>query len=226
MPYPHVWKKLKRGPQVIALKDAAAIVAHTSMQHGNTVVDAGSGSGFLAVYMGNVVGPDGKVVSYERRADFAKLAKSNVEIAGLQNVVQIKEKDVFKGIDETEVDVVTLDLADAENALSHAKKAVKENGFIVGYFPTIEQAQRFVMEAEKLKLKFLEAVEVQEREWKIREYGSRPEHFGMQFTALLVILKNMRENVFERERNALQFTKKGRREQRIKKSLKRIQESR
>ena len=56
---PDVLRKLTRGPQIITLKDAGIISAYTGISSGDLVVDAGSGSGFLAIYLGNLVKPDG-----------------------------------------------------------------------------------------------------------------------------------------------------------------------
>lgn len=214
-----IWNRLKRGPQVIALKDAAAIAATTGLQSGDTVLDAGSGSGWLAVFLGSVVAPEGKVFSFERKPEFAQLARRNVEKAGLQKVVEIVEGDAFAGFGRHGADLVTLDLAEAEKALAHAKAAVREGGWIAGYFTTVEQAQRFAGEAEKLKLLHVRTVEVCEREWKLRSFGSRPEHFGAQFTALLCFLRKISDEEFDRRAREIEGTKAGRRTQRIRKKL-------
>jgi len=42
-------KKMKRLPQIIMTKDAALILAYTGVKSGNLAVDAGCGSGFLAI---------------------------------------------------------------------------------------------------------------------------------------------------------------------------------
>ena len=53
----------KRGPQVVLPKDSAAIVAHTCIQPGAKVVDAGAGSGWLASFLAHYVGPKGRVIT-------------------------------------------------------------------------------------------------------------------------------------------------------------------
>ncbi|MFH1199881.1 MAG: tRNA methyltransferase [Candidatus Micrarchaeota archaeon] len=214
-----IWGKLKRGPQVISPKDAGAIVAQTGLRSGDTAVDAGAGSGWLAVFLGSVVAPGGKVTTYENRADFAELAKSNVKRAGLEGIVTVKNKSVFDGIDETDVSLVTLDLADAEKALEIAEKALAPGGWIAGYFPNVEQVQRFVAQAESLKLHHARTVEIQEREWKIRSYGCRPENVGMQFTGFLCFLRKVGAERFDREREWESARKSGRRERRIHEKL-------
>ena len=66
-------KKVRRLPQVVLPKDAALIVAYTGLSPGWKVLDAGTGSAFLAIFLANLVKP-GKVITYEKNKDFAKNA--------------------------------------------------------------------------------------------------------------------------------------------------------
>ncbi len=184
-----LYKKLKRGPQVITLKDAALISAFTGLQSGDRVVDAGAGSGWLAIYLGSVVAPLGKVSSYEWREDFALLAGKNVEKAGLAAVVEIKRKSIFDAMDEQGVDLITLDLAESDKALPRAWNAVKEGGFVVGYLPNVEQVKTFVMAGEALGFKHVQTMESIVRELLVRPYGCRPASSGITHTAYLSFLK-------------------------------------
>ena len=59
-------KKCKRGPQVILPKDAGSIAAITGVSSGWKCLDAGGGSGFLSLFLGNLVRPGGKVSAYEK----------------------------------------------------------------------------------------------------------------------------------------------------------------
>ncbi len=184
-----LWQKLRRGPQVILQKDAAMISAYAGLQSGDLVVDAGAGSGFLACYLGSIVAPTGRVVSYERRPEFAKIAQKNVERCGLSFVVEVKEKDVLAGIDETNVDLVTLDLGDAPLALGHAFAALKPRGFCVGYLPHAEQVQAFVAKALETGFIQKDTLEVIVRPMLVRKQGFRPENSGLLHTAYLSFLR-------------------------------------
>ena len=184
MRIPDLMKKLKRGPQIITLKDAAIISAFTGMSPGDSVVDAGAGSGFLSVYMGNIVKP-GKVISYERRPEFAEIARKNVKKAGLEKIVDIKDKDIYEGIDENDVDVVTLDLPEPWNAVAHAKKALKTGGYAVAYVPSVEQFRKFVRECEKSGMLHEKTVECTVREMVVKERGTRPQIKGLMHTGYI-----------------------------------------
>jgi tRNA (adenine57-N1/adenine58-N1)-methyltransferase catalytic subunit len=70
---------MTRGAAVIYPKDAAQIVAMADIFPGARVLEAGAGSGALSCWLLRAAGEAGLVVSYERRADFADIARQNVE---------------------------------------------------------------------------------------------------------------------------------------------------
>ena len=69
---------MPRGAAVVYPKDAAQIVAMGDVFPGARVVEAGAGSGALTCSLLRAVGDGGRVVSYERRAEFAEVARRNV----------------------------------------------------------------------------------------------------------------------------------------------------
>jgi len=70
---------MPRGAQVIYPKDAAQILSEGDIFPGARVLEAGAGSGALTCSLLRAVGPDGRVISYEVRADHAEHALRNVE---------------------------------------------------------------------------------------------------------------------------------------------------
>ena len=71
--------KMPRGAQVVYPKDAAMIVMRGDIYPGATVVEAGAGSGALSIALLRAVGPEGRVITFERREDFAATARANFE---------------------------------------------------------------------------------------------------------------------------------------------------
>src|SRR6187431_1904288 len=69
---------MPRGAAVVYPKDAAQIVAMADIFPGARVVEAGAGSGALTCSLLRAVGPQGRVSSYERREEFADVARRNV----------------------------------------------------------------------------------------------------------------------------------------------------
>ena len=70
---------MKRGAAVVYPKDAAQIVAFADVFPGARVLEAGAGSGALSCWLLRAVGEQGTLVSFERRPDFAEIARRNVE---------------------------------------------------------------------------------------------------------------------------------------------------
>jgi tRNA (adenine57-N1/adenine58-N1)-methyltransferase len=69
---------MKRGATIVYPKDAAQILAYADIFPGARVLEAGAGSGALSCWLLRAVGPDGELVSFEARADFAEIARENV----------------------------------------------------------------------------------------------------------------------------------------------------
>src|SRR3954454_17761865 len=70
---------IPRGPQVVYPKDAGQVVQMADIFPGAHVVEAGVGSGALSMSLLRAVGETGRLSSYERRQDFADIARANVE---------------------------------------------------------------------------------------------------------------------------------------------------
>ncbi len=68
---------MPRGAAVVYPKDAGQIVMMADIFPGATVVEAGVGSGALSMSLLRAVGEHGRVLSFERRADFADIARAN-----------------------------------------------------------------------------------------------------------------------------------------------------
>lgn len=193
-------KIFKRGPQIITLKDCGMIAAFTGLGNGDIVVDCGAGSGFLSCFLGNIVKPTGKVISYEKREEFAKIANYNIKKAGLEEVVTVKIKNINEGIDEKEVDVITLDMPNPETVVPLAWKALKEGGYIVGYVPTIEQTKNFVFACEDNGFSEIKTIECIVRDILVRkDRGTRPDTKGLWHTGYISFARKIeKEEKIER----------------------------
>ena len=184
-------RKLRRVPQIMLLKDAAQIVAHTGVGPGDLVVDAGVGSGSLAIFLGNLVRPNGRVVSYEVREDFARVAEENIRMAGLSDVVAVKLKDIYEGIDERDVDLVTLDLPQPERVLAHAELALKPGGHLAVFTPCIEHIQRLYREMPSYSFKNYRTIECLVREFEVKPNATRPKTRMIAHTGYLTFARRV-----------------------------------
>jgi tRNA (adenine57-N1/adenine58-N1)-methyltransferase len=183
MHFPQILRKCRRGPQVVLPKDIGVILAYSGVGKDSTVVDAGAGSGWLAIALANV---SKKVVSYEWREEFAGLAEKNAKMAGVSDSLEIKRANVLDGISERDVDLVTLDLADSDKVVAHAHAALRKGGMVFGYLPHVEQAKKFFEACEASGFAQPQMVEAIVRSYLVRAAGVRPENTGLTHTAYIV----------------------------------------
>jgi tRNA (adenine57-N1/adenine58-N1)-methyltransferase len=181
-------KIVKRTAQVVLPKDSSLILAYTGIPNDSLVVDCGSGSGYLAIFLGWYLSK-GKVVSYEVRKDFWEIAKENIHNSGLKNV-KLKMKDVRKGIDEKYVDLITIDMKNPEKVIPHAYKSLKAGGFLVVYSPTVEEVIRVNKEIRKKSFCCVKTVENIVREWQV-ERTTRPKTLGLLHTGWLTFARKV-----------------------------------
>jgi len=180
------YKRIKRGPQIITLKDIGFIVAETGVNKDSVVLDAGTGSGALACFLAHIVK---KVISYEIRKEFIKIAKENKKLLGLKNL-EIKNKDVYKGIKERNLDLIVLDLKEPWK-VKDLDKALKVGGFLVVYTPQITQAMRVVKEMKKQNFVYLKTIELFEREWVIKGKIVRPRSIVIPHTGFISFFRKI-----------------------------------
>ena len=183
-----VYKKIKRMPQIMTLKDLGLIIAETGINSKSKVVDAGAGSGALACFLANLTK---EVVSYEIRKDFLKVAEYNKKLLGLKNL-KLNNKDIYKGITEKNVDLITLDLPEPWKVIEYAAKALKIGGFLVSYSPTVPQVMDFVKEVDKNKnFVHVKTIELIKREWDIKDRVVRPKTSIINHTGFLTFVRKV-----------------------------------
>ncbi len=164
---------IKRRAQIIGPKDSPIIVFNCSLQAGDLVVEGGAGSGAMTIVLAHAVSPNGRVVSYEVRRDFLKIASGNVERGGLGGLVEFKETDICAGIEEDMVKAVVLDIPDPWRALPTAYEALQPAGHLASMSPTVEQVRQTVLTLRDLGFVDIWTVEILERRMEVNR-GTRP----------------------------------------------------
>jgi len=167
--------KSVRKTQITYPKDIALIVMFSGIGPGSHVVEAGTGTGALTTALAHYVKPDGKVYSYEIREEFLKTAEKNLKRANLLDFVELKNKDITTGIDESDVDAVILDLATPWLVARHAYTALKPCGTIVSFSPTIDQVVKTVEALNENGFTDVETVECLMRGMQTERGKTRPQ---------------------------------------------------
>jgi tRNA (adenine57-N1/adenine58-N1)-methyltransferase catalytic subunit len=185
---PDLLAQLTRRAQIITPKDSAQLAYLAGIGPGQRVAEAGAGSGALTVTLAWAVGPEGRVYSFDRRADFLEVAKANVELAGLSERVEFREGDVAAtgwGLDG--LDAVLLDLPEPWSALAPASAALRPGGFVATYTPTYNQLERSVRALRGAGFEEVRSIELLERALHVGEGGTRPEFQMLGHTGFLSV---------------------------------------
>jgi tRNA (adenine57-N1/adenine58-N1)-methyltransferase catalytic subunit len=188
---------MPRGAQVIYPKDAAQIVAMGDIFPGAHVLEAGAGSGALTCSLLRAVGERGRVISYERRPEFAEVARQNVDtfFGTPPPNWDLRVGDVA-GAEAQDIDRVILDMLSPWEVLDTVAKALLPGGVFVGYVATVTQLSRLV-EALREAGCFTEpaAFETLVRPWHVVGLAVRPEHRMQAHTAFLVTSRRLADGV-------------------------------
>ena len=189
---------MPRGAAVVYPKDAAQIVAMGDVFPGARVVEAGAGSGALTCSLLRAVGDAGRVVSYERREEFAAVARRNVErfFGGPHPAWELRDGDVADHPADEPADRAVLDMLAPWEVLGAVGAALVPGGVVMAYVAATTQLSR-VVETLREHGGFTEpaAWETLVRPWHAVGLAVRPEHRMVGHTAFLVSARRLAPGV-------------------------------
>ncbi|WP_196791996.1 tRNA (adenine-N1)-methyltransferase [Motilibacter deserti] len=197
---------MPRGATVVYPKDAGQIVQMADIFPGARVIEAGAGSGALSLSLLRAVGPTGRLVSFERRADFADVARANVEsflgrphpawdlvVGDLVEEVEGAQERLLGG---EPVDRVVLDMLAPWECLAAVSKALIPGGVLCCYVATTTQLSRLA-EAVREHGTFTEPTgwESMVRGWHLEGLAVRPNHRMVGHTGFLLTTRRLADGV-------------------------------
>ncbi|MEE6389869.1 MULTISPECIES: tRNA (adenine-N1)-methyltransferase [Microbacterium] len=189
---------MPRGAAIVYPKDAAQIVMQADIFPGATVVEAGVGSGALSLSLLRAVGATGRLLSFERREDFAEVAQANVETffgerpdswhVVVGDLVAALPAEVEPGT----VDRVVLDMLAPWECIDAVADALTPGGVVLCYIATATQLSRV---AEFIRGTGLftdpEASETMVRGWHVEGLAVRPDHRMVAHTGFLLTARRL-----------------------------------
>ena len=189
---------MPRGAAIVYPKDAAQIVMQADIFPGAVVVEAGVGSGALSLSLLRAVGPDGQLVSFERREDFADVASANVEtfFGGLPETWRVVVGDLVESLPAElpagGVDRVVLDMLAPWECIDVVADALTPGGVVLCYVATATQLSRV---AEYIRGTGLftdpDASETMVRGWHVEGLAVRPDHRMVAHTGFLITARRL-----------------------------------
>lgn len=185
---------MPRGATVVYPKDAAHILMQTDIFPGARVLEAGAGSGALSMHLLRAIGSGGKLYSYERRADFAAIARRNVEtfFGGSHPAWELREGNLVESIGPEPVDRAVLDMLAPWECIDVVAEVLEPGGILCCYVATTTQLGR-TMDTLRVHGGFTEPVgrEYSAREWHAEGLAIRPGHGTSGHTGFLIFARRM-----------------------------------
>lgn len=189
---------MPRGAAIVYPKDAAQIVSLADIFPGALVVEAGVGSGALSLHLLRAVGERGELRSFERRDEFAEIARANVaafsgELPGNWSVTVGDLQEALPAACEAgSVDRVVLDMLAPWECVGVAAEALKPGGVIICYVATVTQLSRVSEELRRSGLfTHPQANETMVRGWHVEGLAVRPDHRMVAHTGFLVTARRL-----------------------------------
>lgn len=192
---------MPRGAAIIYPKDSAQIIVEGDIFPGARVIEAGVGSGALSLYLLRAIGPSGQLHSFERREEFAEIAKANVithtgrDPENWQVHIGDLQEQLPHVVKTSGADRAVLDMLAPWECIEQVADALIPGGLVLGYVATVTQLSRFV-EALRDSGHFAEpqAWESMVREWHLEGLAVRPEHRMIGHTGFLVTARRIAPN--------------------------------
>lgn len=187
---PDLFDHMERSGAPMMPRDVGLILGFTGAGVGDRVLDAGTGTGVLAAYLGRA---GAQVLTYERDADAVETARQNMALADVSERVTVRHGDLREHLEELRnsepFDVLTLDTADAPAIAAEAPDLLAPGGFLAAYSPFVEATRAVVEAAQQTGLRDVRTLETIQRELDVDERGTRPSTRGVGHTGYLTFAR-------------------------------------
>ncbi len=183
--------EIPRTTQILYPKDIGFILVTIGIGPGQTVLEAGTGSGSMTTALAYSVGPQGRVVSYEVKPDVQNLARKNLTRFGLDERVDFKLRDIKEGFDETDADAFFLDVPNPYDYTAQIRAALKPGGHLCCLVPTFNQVETTLQALRQTKFAFVEVCELLLRYYKPEPARLRPTDRMVAHTGFLIFARRI-----------------------------------
>ena len=189
---------MPRGATIVYPKDAAMIIGVADVFPGAKVIEAGVGSAALSISLLRAIGPTGELTSFERREDFADIARENVRtyFGTVPTNWNLNIGSVQDSSTDKKYDRVILDMLAPWECISFAAEVLRPGGVFLAYVATTTQLS-MTAEAIKEDGHFTEPLssETIVRDWHHEGLAVRPMQRMIGHTGFLIVTRRMAPGV-------------------------------
>ena len=184
---------MRRGPQIIYPKDIGTIIVDGNIKNNSNVLEIGTGSGALTLYLILILGKKGKLYSLDSNkknqyrasktinrfiSTFNKDYEYNLELIN-KSLADFN----FSEIDEN-IDTILTDVPEPWEFFNN--NTIKKDLTWISYLPSISQVEKLSNTLKKNNFKNIEIKENLERYWIIKENILRPKNEMVGHTGFVV----------------------------------------
>ena len=185
-------QKISRRTQILYAKDAGYLLLRLGIGPGQRVIEMGTGSGAMTMALAHLVGPEGKVHSYDARPEHQEMARQNLVRAGLAERVEMKVRSAGDSFEVTDCDAAFLDLPEPWHAAAPAREALRPGAPLALLVPTVEQLKEASLRLRSGGYLVVEESEILLRRYKVRDAaGGRPDDRMVGHTGFLLLARTL-----------------------------------
>jgi tRNA (adenine57-N1/adenine58-N1)-methyltransferase len=184
-------RDIPRQTQIMYPKDIGYLLVTMGIGPGTIVIECGTGSGALTTALAYTVGEAGHVYTYEKNPSFSQTAQDNLAKFGLDHRVTFKQRDLSEGFDQEKAHAVFLDLADPENYIAVARKALVSGGHLGCFLPTTNQVSLLITALKQNNFDYIEVSEIMHRYYKASATRLRPVDKMVAHTGFLIFSRKL-----------------------------------
>tara|TARA_B100002051_G_scaffold229933_1_gene227239 strand:- start:27 stop:803 length:777 start_codon:yes stop_codon:yes gene_type:complete len=183
---------MKRGPQIIYPKDVAQIVLESNIHNSSKILEIGSGSGALTLYLYTLLKNTGKLYSLDsskknqRRAD-KTISRYISTLSEESNDINFLNEELvnfnYKLLNE-DIDSIITDVPEPWEFFKNNK--IQNSIYWVSYLPSMTQIMRMKNILKDNQFQDIEIKEVILRDWVVDEKIVRPSNKLVSHTGFLI----------------------------------------
>jgi len=184
---------MKRRTQIIYPKDLSAMIFYSDIYPGCAVLETGIGSGALALALLRAMCGRGKLISVEKRAEFAEDARENIRrfFGEEPENHAVVVADIEEVSLSCEVDRIFVDLPEPWRAVKNLSGMLRMGGLLVSLSPNVGQIQLTNRQLQANGFGDIVHFELLRRDWKIDQLRARPFERMVAHTGFITVAKRV-----------------------------------
>jgi len=180
---------LRRETQIVYPKEAYHICFKLNIRNGSRICEVGAGSGGLTCIFSRMVGPEGRVVTFEKEERHYKNSQKNILRFVEWNNVDLRQGDIID-FDENDFDAAFIDIREPWLILDKVRGFIRKSAYLGIIVPT---ANQIIETLHALNNGFgdIEVMELMLRRYKTIPERVRPEDRMVAHTGFLIFARKL-----------------------------------